>query len=204
MKITRIVLLLLGSIHPAWAQSTDSERAIAVERERLKVLEAQEESRYSKEFSACYQRFAVTDCLNEVRGRRRLTMEDLRRQTISLNDMERKQQGADQVRRTEEKSSVQTQQEEAQRRSQAILEYKERAERIEQKNADRLNADIEKSKLKPRVRNTLPGPHTDATKVSEKETFDQKQKQAAQSKARRDKALAEREGSKAQPLPLRP
>jgi hypothetical protein len=118
--------------------------------------------------------------------------------------MERKQQGADQVRRTEEKSSVQNQHDEAQRRSQAILEYKERAERIEQKNADRLNADIERFKLEPRVRNTPPGPHTDTSKASEKDTFSQKQQQAAQSKARRDKALAEREGSKVQPLPQRP
>lgn len=198
------LLLFLLPVLGALAQPSGSERNISLERDRLKLIEAQEDSRYKKEASACYQRFAVNDCLNEVRSRRRQTMEDLRRQEISLNDMERKQQGADQLKRTEEKTSPQNLLDESQRRAQAQQEYRERMERIEQKNLDRLNADAERSGQTPRIKNTLPGPYTDASKASEAETYAKKQQQAIESKARRDKALAEREGSKIMPLPARP
>jgi colicin import membrane protein len=204
MKKLAVLLVLVGLSCLVWSQPLGFEQAIAKERDRLKRLEAQEDSRYKQESSACYQRFAVTDCLNEVRGRRRQTMEDLRRQEIALNEMERKQQGADQLKRTEEKSSEQNQLDEANRRAQAAEEHRERIERSEQKKIDRANADLERAGQTPRVKNTLPGPYTDASKASEMEAFTKKQQQALDAKARRDKALAERDASKVLPLPARP
>jgi colicin import membrane protein len=52
---------------------------------------------------ACYQRFAVNDCLLDSRRARREVMADLRRQEVSLNDAQRKRRAAEQLLRSDEK-----------------------------------------------------------------------------------------------------
>ena len=54
----------------------------------------------------CYQRFAVNDCLAEVRAQRRLLLAELRRQEISLNDAQRKRRAVDQLLRSDEKAAA--------------------------------------------------------------------------------------------------
>lgn len=55
---------------------------------------------------ACYQRFAVNDCLLESRRAQREVMGDLRRQEILINDAQRKRRAAQQLLRTDEKLSA--------------------------------------------------------------------------------------------------
>lgn len=52
---------------------------------------------------ACYQRFAVNDCLMDSRRTQREVMADLRRQEILINDTQRKRRGAQQLLRGDEK-----------------------------------------------------------------------------------------------------
>ncbi len=52
---------------------------------------------------ACYQRFAVNDCLLDSRRTQREVMADLRRQEILINDTQRKRRGAQQLLRSDEK-----------------------------------------------------------------------------------------------------
>jgi colicin import membrane protein len=59
------------------------------DRGRFQIERMRIESRFEKENTACYARFAVTDCLSQVRRHRREELDILRRQEIALNDAER-------------------------------------------------------------------------------------------------------------------
>ena len=76
----------------------------AEERERIREIRLYEQARFSAQEVACYARFAVNDCLVEVRSRQRELLGDLRRQEISLNDALRKRRAAEQILRSDERS----------------------------------------------------------------------------------------------------
>lgn len=177
-----------------------------IELDRIQAERARQEAHYAEEEAACYQRFAVNDCLREVRAKRRLVMENLRRQEISVNEMQRKQKAAEQIRRLDEKSSLQVQQEEAGRREAALREQRERLERAEQKKADRLPA--EKGRLSATSRGERDKGSDRPTlerRAADKQEFEEKQRQAQESRARRDKALADKVGQPpVRPLPTPP
>jgi colicin import membrane protein len=94
-----------------------SERA---ERERI----GQERQRASAMHDAakvdCYQKFRVNDCLSQARDKHSGQLSDLKRQEISLNDLQRKRRGVEQLRKVEEKTSPQRQEEIAQQRGKAL------------------------------------------------------------------------------------
>ena len=75
----------------------------AVERERIRQTRASQQARFIAQEAGCYARFAVNDCLIEVRAHRRELLADLRRQEILLNDAQRKRRGAEQLLRSDEK-----------------------------------------------------------------------------------------------------
>lgn len=98
-RLFLLIGLLLNSVL-LLAQPLDSE----AERVRIRAARAQQEAHYQREEAACYARFAVTDCLHEVRTRRRAALADLRRQERLLNDLERQrraQEKLDQIRSRE-------------------------------------------------------------------------------------------------------
>ena len=67
---------------PVAGRGTEQAR-IAAERTRL-------EAGFKAEEAACYRRFQVNACLEEIRPRRAEVMAELRRQEISINEAERK------------------------------------------------------------------------------------------------------------------
>ena len=92
-----------AQVSAAVPASADAERTrITSERTRL-------EAGFLTEDAACYQRFFVNSCLDEVNTRRRETLAALRTQEIVLNEQERKVRGAEQIRRIEEKASAENQ-----------------------------------------------------------------------------------------------
>ncbi len=105
------------------------------ERERIN----QERQRASAEHDAakvdCYQRFQVNDCLNQARGKHNGQQADLKRQEISLNDLQRKRSGAEQLRKVEEKTSPQRQEEIAQQRGKALQADANRQQRQSERGA---------------------------------------------------------------------
>ncbi len=119
-------------------QSTSSAERTRINAERLRL-----ESGFSAEDAACYKKFLVNNCLDEVKVRRREALADLRRQEVSLNAQDRHLKGAEQIRKTEEKSSPQRQQEAADRRGEALKEFQARQERAKQKTEDRAASDAE-------------------------------------------------------------
>lgn len=71
---------------------------MTAQRQRIGQVRAAEEARFAAAESACYQRFAVNDCLTTVQRERRAVREGLRRQEIALNDIERQQRAAEHLR----------------------------------------------------------------------------------------------------------
>jgi colicin import membrane protein len=103
-----------------------SERA---ERDRIN----QERQRASTEHDAakvdCYQKFRVNDCLSQARNKHNGQLSDLKRQEISLNDLQRKRRGAEQQRKVEEKTSPLRQEEIAQQRGKGLANDAKRQQR---------------------------------------------------------------------------
>ena len=95
---------LFGSA-AAWAQIADGGLEVAAEQARIQAERQQIEKRFAAEEAGCFQKFAVNDCRDASRARRRLEMADLRRQEISLNDAERKRKGAEQLQRMEQSAA---------------------------------------------------------------------------------------------------
>ena len=90
----------------AFAQSqSDTEETSTLrdqaDRERIRQTRASQQALFTSQEAQCYARFAVNDCLIEIRARRRVVLGDLRRQEILLNDERRKRRGADQLLRSD-------------------------------------------------------------------------------------------------------
>lgn len=83
----------------AAAQRTAEHERIQREREALRSRRQQDES-------ACYQRFAVEDCLRRVRSGVRDAEARLRAREIELNDAERKEKAAERLKIIEERQQV--------------------------------------------------------------------------------------------------
>ena len=87
--------------------SSDAERA------RINTERARQEVGFSLGKAACLQKFFVNSCLDEINISYREAIGDLRRQEIALDDRERKLRGVEQISKTEEKASLEKQQDAA-------------------------------------------------------------------------------------------
>jgi colicin import membrane protein len=105
------------------------------ERERI----SQERQRASAEHDAarvdCYQKFQVNACLSQARSKHNGQLSDLKRQEISLNDLQRKRRGAEQLRKVEEKTSPARQEEVAQQRGKSLASDAKRQQRQTERSA---------------------------------------------------------------------
>jgi hypothetical protein len=90
---------------PEAADGATVQQAEESEKQRIRLFRSQEEARFAAEEVQCYQRFAVNDCLTQVRRARRDVLADLRRQEMSINDAQRKRRAAQQLLRADEKQS---------------------------------------------------------------------------------------------------
>ena len=141
-----VLMALTGTVSAQPQASNDAER-LRISNERV-VREAA----FSREDSACYQKFLVSSCLDEVKLRRQDVLADLRRQEILLNDQERKDKGAAQVKKREDKDSPDKQQQSADKRAEALKDFDERMVRDQQKIAGRVGSEAnEKTKLQERA-----------------------------------------------------
>ena len=132
------LLLVLFSSLMLPGMTTLAQISNDAERLRISTERAALEAGFIREDTACYQKFLVNHCLDEVKIRRREAMADLRRQENLINDQDRKAKGAEQIQKTEDKASPEKQQEEADKRAEAVRDFDARMARDRQKNADRL------------------------------------------------------------------
>lgn len=96
-----LVLAAVPGLVRAATPDEAAERA-AIERARRDI-----DARTMEREKACYQLFAVADCLTDVRAKARVELEGLRKREISLNDAERRRNAQLQWQRAQEKAGEQ-------------------------------------------------------------------------------------------------
>jgi hypothetical protein len=101
--------LSLGMTATAQIDNSAGSKYTATERSRIESERAKEQLRFQKAEEYCYQRFAVNDCLREVAVERRKTLDELRRQEIILNNIDRKLRAGEQLRQLDEKKAAASQ-----------------------------------------------------------------------------------------------
>ncbi len=198
-------LLLSGGI--VFAQTSNDAERLRITKERAAL-----EAGYNREDAACYQKFLVNNCLDEVKVRRREAMADLRRQEISIDDQERKAKGAEQVQKTEDKASPEKQQAEADRRTEAMRDFDARMARDRQKNADRLklesnekpSLDAAAAKAKGAQDKQAGRTAKQAAAAEELKKYNERLEKAKERQARIAKDKASQANPPASPLPAPP
>lgn len=70
-------------------QEVDVPARLASERQRLQAERSGIEQKHEASMRACWQRFAVNDCLREARRQRHAALDPLRAQELELNAQER-------------------------------------------------------------------------------------------------------------------
>jgi len=198
-------LSLFGGV--VFAQISNDAERLRISKERA-VLEAG----FNRENAACYQKFLVNNCLDEVKVRRHEAFTDLRRQEISIDDQERKAKGAEQLQKTEDKASLEKQQEEADRRAQAMRDSDARMERERQKNADRVKLESnEKSSLETAAAKAKDAQNKQAGRTAkqaaaaeEVKKYNERLEKAKERQARIAKNRARQSSPSASPLPATP
>lgn len=206
IALALVVLAATGHAQPVEA---GKEMSLQAQRARLEESRNQEEARFTAESVACYQRFAVTDCLNKAKTRHYASMAVLRRQEVSLNDAERQLKAAEQLSRIEEKSSPQTLQDQADKRAAAQKDQEARQQRADQKALERGEAirneetALRERREKAADREKAAAARARAAKeaADKQKKFDDKLREAQEHKASRQKSLADEPKSSAQPLP---
>lgn len=200
---------LLAACFGANAQSTsgassDAERLrISVERSKLETAQALDEA-------ACYQRFWVNNCLDEVKVRSRDALDDLRRQEIVLNDEARKARAAEQLQKIEDKSSTEQLKQEAEKRAQAVRDFDDRMARNQQKNLDRevlqagekAKAEGSQARVQGNQDKAAGRAAKQALAAEERRKYDERLAQAKERQERNAKEKASQTKPPAQPLPV--
>ena len=182
----------------------DAQRAaIAAERGRL-------EAGFLSEDAACQKKFTVNSCLENINARRRAVMADLRRQEIMLNDEQRKGKAEQQIRKSQEKSSSESMQQDSDRRTNAIEDFRGRQGR-DQENAQRRNAsvaneaaarDANAARLVNHEKKIQARAEKQAKAVEEAKKFKERQIQAQERRAQYEADQANRVKPASKPLPL--
>jgi hypothetical protein len=176
-----LAALLLGglSVAPVWAQPTPAAGVDAqAERSRLQAERAALQAQYLEQQRACYQRFAVNDCLRQAKQAQRLRSDELRRQELVLNDAQRKRQALSQIDTIEANFSPARQQEQAQKERQAQDDQAQR-ERDAQERLDAAARPPEGAVRRPNAAPS-PDPQYPQTQLDRQRQATQRQQDAQQ------------------------
>ncbi len=188
---------------PVWCQTEASsgKATLEAERQRIDSTRQQKTAELDAEELACLSKFAVTDCQNRVSARRRQLLSDLKRQEASLNALERRQKGLEQLQRGEEKAAD---------RAARELELQTGSERTEQ--SDKQKAQEEKVRNHRQQANPAGGspPAGKSTSTldpkeveANREAYAEKQKALEKRRKDREQRLLDH-GPGSQPLPSTP
>jgi colicin import membrane protein len=213
MKFVLFLFCCGLSLGAAMAQSPAQEKdSNALERSKIAAERARLEAGFQAEEAACKSRFAVNACLQEIRPRRNAAMADLRRQDLLINEAERKARGADQIQKTEDKSSLERQQQRAEQEKKAQQETERRSERNDQrgqsqaKSAADASANVEAAETRQKNSQSKAGEAKTRHEQAASNVLDAKvrSEKAAQNQAERDQRLKHKSNSNRQPLPAPP
>lgn len=171
---------------------------VTAQRARIAAQRAIHESNFSKAQQVCFDRFAVTDCLREARHVRRVAMDELRRQEVILNDLDRQTKAVAEINRIESNVTPERQQELAKERQQALQEAIDRQQRSVEKKSSALRTDLKSKEVDKSDAHGL----TSAEITRQQQIYDEKVQQSLQRKADKVKSLNEKDQRLVKPLPL--
>lgn len=206
------IFLLISTLGLAAASQTGDElvfTAITAERTRVLAERVAKEARFDALEAACYKKFFVNNCLNELAPQRREIMKDLKNREVALDEQERKLKAAEQLRKIEEKSSLEALQQVAERRTKALEDTRAREEQSRLKAQDRIdlkaNEGVSAAEATKRAtgsqEKTQSRVQKQATSGDELQNFKDKQQEVAERKANREKRLLEQKKPAAAALP---
>ena len=213
MKLVLFLFCCSLSLGAAMAQSPAQEKDNnALERSKIAAERARLEAGFQAEEAACKSRFAVNACLQEIRPRRNEAMADLRRQDLLINESDRKARAADQIQKTEDKSSLERLQQRADQEKKAQQEAERRSERNDQrgqsqaKSAADASANVEAAQTRQKTSQSKAEEAKTRHEQAASNVLDAKvrSEKAAQNQAERDKRLKDKSNSTRQPLPAPP
>jgi colicin import membrane protein len=206
LLLTIFLIALCAYSMPAIAQNTSQKAEEMAEQnaERARILRERKEltQNLEKDRQACYQKLAVTPCLNEARDAHNEKMRDLKRQEVALNNAQRKRAAADRLQAIDERNSPEAQQKIAEQRGRA-LEAAERREASQKLRESSRAAKQAAAANKPNTSEPADGASTSTPKPQGNPRMQPKVKQAQtpdaaqiehnrQQAAQREKDLAER------------
>lgn len=207
-----ILALLISTMGLVAAGETADELVLtAINADRTRVLAERmaQESRFDALEAACYKRFFLNSCLNELAPQRRDIMKDLKNRDVALDERERQIKAAEQIRKTGEKSSLEAMQQAAERRAKALEDTQAREEQSRLKAEDRMglkaNEGVSAAEAAKRAmvaqEKTQTRAQKQAIRADEVKKFQDKQQEVAKRQASREKRLQEKKKPAAAPLP---
>ena len=185
---------------------------LTAERERIKVERSQMEAEYSQSLRACYQKLNVNSCKDDAFKIRLQKTNALRYQERVLNDQERKQRSATALQSIEEKNSLETQTENAERRARSTQQHLDKLESNLEKNEARLEKEareaenLEKNANRQRELSERQRAHQDKVEAAkaEREKHLKKMQAAKENREQVDRNRVQRGTPGAAPLPVQP
>jgi hypothetical protein len=185
---------------------------VASERERITTERAQMESEYSRSLRACYQKLHVNNCKDEAFKFRLEKTNKLRAQERVLNDQERKQRSAAALQSIEDKNSLDSQTESAERRTRSSQQHLDKLESNLGKNQERLDKEAREAenleKNAQREKDLIDRQRAHSEKVEaariEREKYLQKLQSAQQHREQVERNRIQRGLPGVDPLPAKP
>ncbi len=186
----------MGLCLSGWAQAQlpmpISDAQVKTEQARIDKEREALEAQYASQEADCYKRFAVNDCLREVRAGKRVSTETLRRQEIALNEAQRQTRDLERAKQAQDKASPAALQQAADSRESAQIQHKERLDRAQQKNADALQREMQADPSVNQRSETDRMPSKRSISQAQ-QAFEEKQRMARERKAQRDKEQRDKE-----------
>ena len=182
----------------ALACAAVAQTAVAGERLRIASERASSQASFDLKSAACYKKFWVNSCLDDLKAERLGVMSDLRRQEVALNDLERKAKGAEQLQKLEEKASVANEVSQQNERTELAKKAQARAEREAQKSIatpPRKNESAAQNQQERQARKQSSELAKQSQMAGNAEKYEAKQRKAA---VKRAKKLLELEARKAE------
>lgn len=205
MRRLLLAWMLSGVIATVFGQAADAvatrQMDFEGELDRIQAVRERQEAQYEAEEVICYSKFSVTDCLHSVRGRRRMSLDLLRKQEVALRQAERRRKAEDQMARLKEKAAEERLAEGAAGRREAVQAQKEREDRasLKAQTPVRPTWNVTPDRTKPPYQG-----RSAEDRAQEKKQYQDKLDHAREQRAMREKTRQEKSGAKAQPLPPAP
>ncbi|MBP7545773.1 MAG: hypothetical protein KA749_09750 [Acidovorax sp.] len=182
---------LLAATQAQTSQAADTYARVQREREALAQELPQAEA-------ACYQRFAVEDCLSDVRKRHRQALAQLRQQEQAMRAQERQQQQRERAQQLQEKQQAQPPVRSMPPASSALVAREREQAQAQAERASAAAARAQQQRERLQAQQSREAQR--AAQVAERETaaraqFQQKQQAAQQRRIRYEQAQQERQAT---------